>query len=238
MERCRKARLALNSKKCRFMVPQGKLLGHIVCREGLKTDPNKISIIVRMESPKDVIGVKSFLGHEDYYKRFIKGFTHISSLLDLLIRKGEPFTWGDEQEKALSEIKSRLVSLPILAYPDWDKEFHVHVDASNYAIGATLAQVGMQGLDNPIFFANRLLSNAKHNNSLTEREALGMVYSIQKFRHYLLETPFTFYVDHQALMYLVNKPIIQGQVSRWLLLLQEFTFTIILQPRKNHEIVD
>lgn len=61
-----------------------------------------------------------------------------------------------------------------------------------------------------------------------------MVYTIQKFRHYLLATPFDFYVDHQALLYLVNKPIIQGRISRWLLLLQEFTFKIVVWPRKSH----
>lgn len=65
-----------------------------------------------------------------------------------------------------------------------------------------------------------------------------MVYSIQKFQHYLLATPFTFYVDHQALMYLVNKPIIEGQVSQLLLLLQEFTITIIVQLGKSHVIAD
>lgn len=65
-----------------------------------------------------------------------------------------------------------------------------------------------------------------------------MVYAVQKFRHHLLATPFTFYMDHQALMYLVNKPIIQGRVSRWLLLLQEFTFTIIVRPGKSHVIVN
>jgi hypothetical protein len=65
-----------------------------------------------------------------------------------------------------------------------------------------------------------------------------MVYAVQKFRHYLLATPFTFFVDHQALMYLVNKPVIQGRVSRWLILLQEFKFKIIVKPGKNHVIAD
>lgn len=111
------------------------------------------------------------------------------------------------------------------------------MDASNYAIGATLAQVGVQGLDHPIFFASRLLSKAEQNYSTTEREALGMVYFVQKFCHYLLATTFTFYVDDQTLMYLVNKLIIQGRISRWMLLLQ-FTFTIIVQSGKNHVIAD
>lgn len=125
-----------------------------------------------------------------------------------------------------------------MVYPDWNKEFHVHVDASNFAIGATLAQLGAQGLDHSVFFASRLLSKAEQNYSTTEQEALGMVYAVQKFRHYLFATPFTFYVDHQALMYLVNKPIIQGRVSQWLLLLQEFTFAIVVRPGKSHVIAD
>lgn len=70
------------------------------------------------------------------------------------------------------------------------------MDASNFAVGATLAQVGDHGLDHPIYFASRLLSKAEKNYSTTEREALKMVYAVQKFRHYLLATPFTFYVDH------------------------------------------
>jgi hypothetical protein len=99
---------------------------------------------------------------------------------------------------------------------------------SNYAIRATLAQEGVHRLDHPLYFARRLLSNPEKNYSTIEREALGMLYFVQEFRHYLLTMSFTFYVDHQALMYVVNKPIIQGRVSRWLLLLQEFTFKIIV----------
>lgn len=64
----------------------------------------------------------------------------------MLKRKGEAFVWSKEQEKAFNELKVHLISSPILAYPNWNKEFHVHVDGSNFAIGATLAQVGPQGL--------------------------------------------------------------------------------------------
>ena len=110
-------------------------------------------------------------------------------------------------------MKTRLATIPILAYPNWDKEFHVHVDASNYAIRATLTLTGDHGLDHPVYFASRLLSKAEKNYSTMDREALGMVYAVQKFRHYLLATPFIFYVDHQALLNLVNKPIIQGRIS-------------------------
>ena len=131
-----------------------------------------------------------------------------------------------------------MATTPILAYPDWNKEFHVHVDASNYAVGTTLAQTGNHGLDHPVHFASRLLSKAEKNYCTTKREALVLVYAIQKFRHYLLATPFVFYVDHQALLYLVNKPIIQGRISRWLLLLQGFTSKIIVRLEKSHVSAD
>ena len=68
MEKCRRARLALNPKKCWFMVPHDRLLGHIVCKEGLKTDPDKIKVILGMEALENVTGIKSFLGHVGYYR--------------------------------------------------------------------------------------------------------------------------------------------------------------------------
>lgn len=110
-----------------------------MCKEGLKTNPNKVGVIVNMESSVDVTGVQSFLEHVGYYRRFIKSFAQVFYQLDKLTRKGELFKWETEQEEAFKELKSRLVSALILAYLDWDKEFHVHVDASNYAISATLA---------------------------------------------------------------------------------------------------
>ena len=96
---------------------------------------------------------------------------------------------GKKQDEAFEGLKIRLAMTPVLAYPNWNKEFHVHVDASNYAIGATLAQTGSHSLDHPIYFASRLLSKAEQNYTTTERETLGMVYAMQKFRHYLLATP-------------------------------------------------
>lgn len=142
------------------MVPEGKLLSHIVCKAGLKIDPNKVRVIIEMEPPMDVTGVKSFLGHIGYYRKLIKNFTQISYPLHKLTRKGESYVWETTQGEAFEELKTRLVATPILAYPNWDREFHVHVNASNYAIGATLAQVGGHGLDHPIYFMSRLLSKA------------------------------------------------------------------------------
>ena len=123
-----------------------------------------------------------------------------------------------------------MVTTLILVFPDWKKEFHVHVDASCIALGAILAQAGRGELDHPIAFASRKLSKAKKNYSTIEREGLAMVYALQKFRHYLLGGHFKMYTDHSALKYLVNKPVLGGKICKWFLLFQEYDFEVIVKP--------
>ena len=87
-------------------------------------------------------------------------------------------------------------------------------------------------MDYPIVYSSRKLNKAERNFSTTEREALGMFFALQKYRHYLLDNPFIFYTDHQALKYLVNKPLHHGRICRWLLLFQEYEFEVVVRPRK------
>ena len=122
--------------------------------------------------------------------------------------------------------------------PCWTKPFHVYVDASNIAIGSILSQKDEKGFDHPIYYTSRQLNSAEKNYSVTEREALGMIYSVQKFRHYLLGYPFVFHTDHDALKYMINKPLLSGRIARWILLLQEFNFTIEIRPGKRHANAD
>ena len=98
--------------------------------------------------------------------------------------------------------------------PDWTKEFHVFVDASDIAIGSVLMQLTEPKWYRPVYYASWKLSKAERNYSTTEREALGMVYSVTKYRHYLLGRKFSFHVDHLALIYLVSKAsLAMGPVS-------------------------
>jgi hypothetical protein len=112
------------------------------------------------------------------------------------------------------------------------------VDASNVALECVLSQKDDKNFDHPIYFASRQLIAAEKNYTTTEREALGMIFAVQKFRHYLLDYPFVFYVDHDALKYLINKPNLSGRLARWVLLLQEFNFTIVVRPGISHGNVD
>ena len=116
--------------------------------------------------------------------------------------------------------------------------FHVHVDASGLALGAILAQPEGR-IDFLIYFASRRFSDAEKAYTTTEREALGMVFAVQKFRHYLLGGHFKMYIDHFALSYLVNKHVFGVKICRWLLFFQEYDFKVIvnlrcLNARPNH----
>ena len=133
-EQCRIYRICLNPEKCKFMVRQGKILGHIVSRNGISTDMDKIRVIVDLPRPENPKGVQIFMGHCGYYRRFIYMYAMIARPLYALL---VVFVWTDECDLAFEKLKTALVSAPILKAPDWTKPFHVHIDASNYAIGCS-----------------------------------------------------------------------------------------------------
>jgi hypothetical protein len=111
-----------------------------------------------------------------------------------------------------------MVTAPILVFPDWSKEFHVHVDASSIALGEMLAQPGVGDIYHSLSFASKKLSIAEINYTATEREGFSMVYALHKFRHYLLGGHFKMFIDHSTLKYLVKKPVLGGRICIWLLL--------------------
>jgi hypothetical protein len=235
----RKFGISINAAKSQFLVPCGRLLGHIVSKEGIAVDPDKIVAILLLPISLHITGVKSYLGGTGYYRRFIYNYAHIAQPLTHLTRQtDEPGIWTKECTKAFNKLKKRLSKAPVLIPPNWDKDFEVYVDASNFAIRSVLSQKDEKRKDRPIYFTNRQLSAAKRNYSLTKREALGMVYSVQKYRHYLLGYKFTFHVDHDALKYMINKPQCSKRIARWILFLQEFNFTINIRLGKIHANID
>jgi hypothetical protein len=95
-------------------------------------------------------------------------------------------SWTEEKEKAFAALKLLLMRAPVVQPLDWNREFHVFVDASDIAIGSVLMQKYGKNWFRPVYYASPRLSKAERNYWTTEREALGMIYSVTKFRHYLL----------------------------------------------------
>jgi hypothetical protein len=199
-------------KKIIFKTLFGILLGHIVSKQGLLVDPTKIAVIVNLPPPEIVHQLRETLGHTRYYRKFIKGYAQITAPMEKLLRKDTKFQWNDDCQHGLDTLKENIVTTPLLVFPEWEKTFHVHVDALAIALGAILVHLGEGYLNHPIAFVRRKLSESEHKYNTTEREGLAMVYTLQKFIYYLLGKHFNMFIDHSALKYLVNKPVLGGVI--------------------------
>eukprot|EP00253_Pinus_taeda_P030383 PITA_30383 len=141
LDKCIEMNLSLSKEKCEFLMTKGTVLGNAISQQGLQVDPNKISIIRRVPPPQKVRDVKSFLGLAGYYRRFIKYFNKLASPLFGRLGKDVKFIWLENSQEALDTLKRKLVTAPNLRGPNWALPFHIHIDASNKEIGATLGQI-------------------------------------------------------------------------------------------------
>ena len=212
-DRLSEAGLKLKPKKCQFLQEEISFLGHIVSKSGIRTDPAKVAAVKEMKSPETVTQVKSFLGLASY-RKFVKDFSKIAKPLFNLTKKEKKFIWEEGTEAAFQELKNRLISAPILAFPQADgSEFILDTDASAYAIGAVLSQV-QEGRERVIAYGSRCLDKPERNYCVTRREMLAVVYFTKYFKHYLLGRRFLLRTDHGSLSWLQNFRDPDGQIHR------------------------
>ncbi|GJR07440.1 reverse transcriptase domain-containing protein [Tanacetum coccineum] len=140
LKRCEDTKLALNWEKSHFMVKEGIVLGHKISRKGIEVDKAKVDVISKLPHPTTVKGIRSFLGHAGFYRRFIKDFSKISRPMTHLLEKNTPFIFSEDCILAFQTLKKKLTEAPILIAPNWDQPFEIMCDASDYAIGAVLGQ--------------------------------------------------------------------------------------------------
>jgi hypothetical protein len=151
-----------------------------------------------------------------------------------LTKKPRTFFRTKECQKAWELIKHKYIEALILMSPNWEVEFHVHIDASLLAMGAMMFQNVIGKNDQLVVYASKLLNIGELNYNTIEREVLTVVFSLHKFRHYLLSNKFVFYVDHMALVYLVNKPHVSSIIIRRLLLFIEYDFILVYKLGITH----
>ncbi|KAL5552043.1 hypothetical protein UlMin_002219 [Ulmus minor] len=204
LQRCEETNLVLNWEKCHFMVKEGIVLGHKVSQEGLEVDKAKIETIEKMPPPTSVKGIRSFLGHAGFYRRFIKDFSKVAKPLCSLLEKDRVFCFDDNCLEAFLELKKKLSSAPIIVAPDWAAPFELMCDASDVALGAVLGQ-RRNKIFHSIYYASKTLQGAQLNYTVTEKELLAVVFAFDKFRSYLVCTKVIVYTDHSAIKYLVEK---------------------------------
>ncbi|GJT48455.1 reverse transcriptase domain-containing protein [Tanacetum coccineum] len=140
LKRCEDTNLSLNWEKSHFMVKEGIVLGHKISKSGIEVDRAKVEVIAKLPHPTTVKGVRSFLGHAGFYRRFIQDFSKIARPMTHLLEKETPFFFSEECIESFNTLKRKLTEAPILIAPDWDLPFELMCDASDFAIGAVLGQ--------------------------------------------------------------------------------------------------
>ena len=237
LQRCKDKNLALNWEKCHFMVTEGIVLEHMISAAGIEVDQAKVSIIRNLMPPTTVKGIRSFLGHAGFYIRFIRDFSKISRPLCILLEKDNKFCFDESWHEAFEEIKFRLVEAPIMAKPDWNREFEIICDASDFAMGAVLGQKD-EKVFKAIYYASKTFNETQENYSTTEKEMLAIVFACDKFRPYILGSHVIIHTDYAAIKYLMAKKEAKPKLIRWVLLLQEFDLEIKDKKGCDNVIVD
>nr|GFA31631.1 reverse transcriptase domain-containing protein [Tanacetum cinerariifolium] len=193
---------------------------------GIEVDKAKIEVISKLPHPTTVKGIRSFLGHAGFYRRFIKDFLKISRPMTHLLEKNSPFIFSNDCIQAFRNLKEKLTEAPILIASNWDQPFELMCNASNFAVGAVLRQ-RVEKHFRPIHYASKTMTQAETNYTTTEIKMLAVVYAFEKFRSYLIMNKSIVYTDHSALKYLFAKKDAKVRLLRWILLLQEFDFKVI-----------
>ncbi|GJZ96548.1 reverse transcriptase domain-containing protein [Tanacetum coccineum] len=162
------------------MVKEGIVLGHKVSGAGLEVDKAKIIVIFKLPPLTNVKGIRSFLGHAGFHRRFIKDFSKIACPLTKLLEKDTPFEFNDECHKAFNALKEKLTCTHVIMSPNWNLPFELMCDASDFAAGAVLGQKDGKHF-HPIYFASITLNTAQQKYTVTEKELMVVVFAFDKF---------------------------------------------------------
>lgn len=236
-QRIKDAGLTLNSGKCVFGVAEVDYLGHHIGLGKVQPRENKVIALLNYSRPTNKKQLQAFLGLAGFYRKYIPHYSHITAILTDLLKQGAKFTWSEEAQQTFLDIKSRLVSRPILHPPNFDIPFHLSVDSSNLATGAVLFQCH-DGIEYPICYFSHKLDKHQKQYSTIEKEALGLLLAVRAFSVYFGSTPVKVYTDHNPLVFIQKMANYNQKLLRWCLELQQYNLEIIHRPGKENFFAD
>ena len=233
LTKLKKAGLRLNFDKCTFFTDKVDYLGYVFDANGVHPNPNKLTAILEAPVPSNTKQVQSFVGLANFYSRFIPNFAHYMSPLYALLQKNAKFSWTSEHQQAFDRINQLFLDKNILCDFNTSFETSIETDSSSYGVGCVLLQRPHKNACwSPVQFASRTLNSAECNYSQIEREALSVMFALDKFREFLLGSHFTLYNDHKPLftLFAKHKPVpvsCSGRVQRWALKLSQFGYEFV-----------
>ncbi|KAL6476237.1 hypothetical protein MHYP_G00147360 [Metynnis hypsauchen] len=248
--------LKLSLEKCRFFQTSVRYLGHVVSKNGVETDPEKIKALKTWPSPTNLKELRSFLGFAGYYRRFIQNYSNIVRPLNDLtagyppLRKTdkqkkisgeyfkprEPFgkRWTDTCQTAFETIIDKLTTAPVLGFANPKLPYILHTDASTTGLGAALYQE-QEGVMRVIAYASRGLSKSESRYPAHKLEFLALKWAVsEKFADYLYGVSFAVGTDSNPLTYLLTTAKLDATSYRWLSALSNFRFQLQYRAGKRN----
>lgn len=227
-----KAGLKISWEKSKFLMSHVTYLGFVVGQGKISVSHDKVKAVEEFPVPKTKKQIRSFVGLCGWYRRLIPHYSDLTAPLTLLLKKNQPWNWGEAQQKSFENLKSALTTYPVVHCPDFNKQFYIAADASDVGIGGVIYQKE-EGIETVVAYCSRTLNPAERNYSVTERECLAVLHSLETFRPYIEGTKVIVYSDHASLVWLKNLKKPSGRLSRWITRLAGFSYQII--HRKGSE---
>ena len=221
--------LTLNQSKCEFSQSQLTFFGLVFSGEGVSPDPAKVEAIHNCSSPQSVKEVRSFLGMATYCAKFIANFSDLTAPLRELTKKNVPFKWSSRHAQSFNAVKAALMSETVMAYFDKTKQTELITDASPFGLSAILTQKGSGSVDRKVVaYISRSLSDVERRYIQTEREALAIVWAVERLHVYLYGGHFTLITDCKPVELILNNPQSRppARIERWNLRLQDYDFDV------------
>nr|GEV90675.1 DNA-directed DNA polymerase [Tanacetum cinerariifolium] len=197
-----------------------------------EVDKAKIDVISKLPPPTNIKGIRSFLEHAGFYRRFVKDFSTIARPLTKLVKKDTSFEFDDECQKSFELLKEKLTCAPVILSLNWNLPFELMWDASDFAVGVVLGQKDGKNF-HPIYFASKTLNPAQQKYNVTKKELMVVVFAFDKFISYLILSKIIVHTDHSALRHLFKNQDAKPHLIRWILLLQEFDIEIKDRKAEN-----
>ncbi|KAG7295050.1 hypothetical protein JYU34_022520 [Plutella xylostella] len=219
--------LQINWNKCELLTTKVEYLGYVIEDGTIRPSPDKTDAVMNFPKPKTVKQVQSYIGLTSYFRKFIEGYAVIARPLTELLKNDVPFHFGEEEEKAFQDLKKKLCEYPILKIFNPALQTELHTDASQQAISAILMQKDPN--DNtmhPVYYMSKKTTDSEKKYTSYELEALAIIEGVKKFRKYLLGIPFKIVTDCLAFEMTLKKKDLTTRVARWVLLLQDYDYTV------------
>ena len=224
----KRVNLQLRRDKCTFGYYKGEFLGHLVSKEGHCPSPRLVEKIRNAEKPKNKEELLRFLGLANFYREYVLGFADVAEPLYALTKESTEWSWTASKNSSFEELKYRLTKDPVtLAFPNWEREFLLQVDASSVAVGGVLSQRDGAGHARPLAFFSSGLTPAQKNYSAGELECWALIAASRKFHKYLQAAPsIRFISDHNPLVWLRLQKDPRGKFARWIQELESLDYCV------------